>query len=141
LVVLDLAWWKVLIGFFVMHYTAGIILSIIFQLAHVVPKTEMPIPDKAGNLDHTWAVHQLYTTANFAPNNKFISWYAGGLNHQVEHHIFPNISHIHYQKIASFVKETASEFNLPYNEYQTMRSAVIEHYKLLKSLGKKPSYA
>jgi len=141
LLVLDVAWWKILIGFFVMHYTAGIILSVVFQLAHVVPKTEMPVPDKEGNLEHTWAIHQLYTTSNFAPTNKIVSWYTGGLNHQVEHHIFPHISHIHYKKIAKIVKETALEFNLPYNEYKTMRRALIEHFKQLKTLGAKPSYA
>ena len=141
LMVLNLAWWKVLLGFFVMHYTAGMILSITFQLAHIVPKTKTPKPDLDGNLEHTWAVHQLYTTSNFAPTNKFISWYTGGLNHQVEHHIFPNISHIHYSKIAKIVKQTTEEFNLPYNEYSTMRKAIIEHFKHLKTLGVKPTYA
>lgn len=141
LLILDIAWWKVLIGFFAMHYTAGMILSVVFQLAHVVPKTDMPLPDKEGNLEHTWAIHQLYTTSNFAPANKFISWYTGGLNHQVEHHIFPHISHIHYGKIAKIVKATALEFNLPYNEYKTTRRAIIEHFKQLKSLGVKPAHA
>ncbi|HSQ47353.1 MAG TPA: acyl-CoA desaturase [Lutibacter sp.] len=141
LLVLDIAWWKVLIGFFVMHYTAGIILSIVFQLAHIVPMAEMPLPDKEGNLEHTWAVHQLYTTTNFAPNNKFISWYTGGLNHQVEHHIFPHISHIHYGKIAKIVKETALEYDLPYNEYKTFTKAIAEHFNQLKTLGAKPAYA
>ena len=140
LLVLDIAWWKVLIGFFVMHYTAGIILSVVVQLAHIVPIAEMPLPDKEGNLEHTWAVHQLYTTANFAPNNKFIFWYTGGLNHQVEHHIFPHISHIHYGKIAKIVKETALEFNLPYNEYKTFHKAISEHFNQLKTLGTKPVY-
>ena len=79
-----------------MHYTAGIILSFVFQLAHIVPKTETPLPDEGGNMKNTWAIHQLYTTANFAPKNWFINFYTGGLNHQVEHHIFPHISHIHY---------------------------------------------
>ncbi|HEY9221133.1 MAG TPA: acyl-CoA desaturase [Lutibacter sp.] len=141
LLVLDIAWWKVLIGFFVMHYTAGMILSVVFQLAHVVPNTEMPLPDKEGNLEHTWAVHQLYTTSNFAPANKFISWYTGGLNHQVEHHIFPHISHIHYGKIAKIVKETALEYDLPYNEYKTFQKAIVEHFNQLKTLGAKPAYA
>jgi len=141
LLVLDIAWWKILIGFFVMHYTAGMILSVVFQLAHVVPNTNMPLPDKEGNLEHTWAIHQLYTTSNFAPSNKFVSYYTGGLNHQVEHHIFPHISHVHYTEIATIVKETAIEFNLPYNEYKTMRKALIEHFNQLKTLGKKPAYA
>lgn len=138
--VLDISWWKVFIGFFVMHYTAGMILSLVFQLAHVVPNTEMPLPDKEGNLEHTWAVHQLYTTSNFAPTSKFISWYTGGLNHQVEHHIFPHISHIHYEKIAKIVKETTLEFNLPYHEYKTFKKAILEHFNQLKTLGVKPAY-
>ncbi len=136
--VLDIAWWKVFIGFFVMHYTAGMILSLVFQLAHIVPNTAMPIPDKDGNLKHTWAVHQLYTTSNFAPSNILVNFYTGGLNHQVEHHIFPHISHVHYDKLATIVKETAKEFNLPYNEYETMRKAIIEHFRHLGVLGKNP---
>jgi len=88
-----------------MHYTAGIILSIIFQLAHVVPTVDMPVPDKEGSLKNTWAIHQLFTTSNFAPNNRIVSWYTGGLNNQVEHHIFPNISHIHYKKSLKLSKK------------------------------------
>ncbi len=140
IVVIEIPWWKTLIGFFIMHYTAGLILSVVFQLAHVVPKTDMPLPDKDGNLEHTWAIHQLYTTSNFAPNNKFVSFFTGGLNHQVEHHIFPHISHIHYGKIAKIVKETANEFNLPYHEYKTMTKAFLEHFNQLKILGVNPAY-
>lgn len=138
LLILNLAWWKILLGFFIMHYTAGIILSFVFQLAHIVPKTETPLPDEGGNMKNTWAIHQLYTTANFAPKNWFINFYTGGLNHQVEHHIFPHISHIHYKKIANIVKETAKEFNLPYHEYKTTRSAILEHLRHIAELGKKP---
>jgi linoleoyl-CoA desaturase len=140
LLLVDLAWWKILIGYFAMHYTCGIILSMVFQLAHIVPNTEMPEPDMNGNLKHTWAVHQLYTTSNFAPKNKFVSWFTGGLNHQVEHHIFPHISHIHYGKIAKIVKATVLEFNLPYNEYKSTRRAILEHFNQLKTLGIKPAY-
>jgi len=136
LAVLDIVWWKVFVGFFVMHYTAGMILSLVFQLAHIVPKTSMPLPDKDGNLTHTWAIHQLYTTSNFAPSNKLVNFYTGGLNHQVEHHIFPHISHVHYQKLAKIVKKTAQEFNLPYHEYNTMKDAIVEHFRHLGNLGK-----
>ena len=141
LLVLDVAWYKILIGFFIMHYTAGMILSIVFQLAHIVPNTAMPIPDKDGNLEHTWAVHQLYTTSNFAPSNWLVNFYTGGLNHQVEHHIFPHISHVHYGKLAKIVRETAKEFNLPYNEYKTMSKALVEHFRHLGVLGQKPELA
>ena len=141
LFVVEAAWWQIIIAFFVMHYTAGIILSFVFQLAHIVPTTETPKPDMEGNLEHTWAVHQLYTTTNFAPNNWFVNFYTGGLNHQVEHHIFPHISHVHYDKIAEIVRKTTAEFNLPYNEYKTMTRALIEHFKHIAELGKKPELA
>ena len=140
-IVIGIVWWKLLIGFFVMHYTAGLILSIIFQLAHVVEETENPSPNELGEMENTWAIHQLFTTTNFAPKNWLVNWYTGGLNHQIEHHIFPHISHIHYSKIAKIVRETAQECNLPYYEYKTMRSAVIAHFKHLKELGMNPEMA
>jgi linoleoyl-CoA desaturase len=139
--VLGITWWKVLVGFAVMHYTAGLILSIVFQLAHVVEETTNPIPNEVGEIENTWAIHQLFTTANFAPKNWIVNWYTGGLNHQIEHHIFPHISHIHYGKIADIVRETAKECNLPYHEFKTMRAAVIAHFKHLKELGQEPQMA
>lgn len=139
--IVGIAWWKVLIGFFIMHYTAGIILSVIFQLAHVMPNTEMPTPDEVGNMKNTWAIHQLYTTSNFAPKNGFVRFFTGGLNYQVEHHLFSNISHIHYKNLAKIVKKTAHEFSLPYNEYKTFGRAVVEHFRQLDMLGRKPEVA
>lgn len=141
IILLDISWWKVFIGFFAMHYTAGLILSMVFQLAHVVEDVETPMPDQDGSMKNTWAIHQLFTTANFSTKNRIVNWFTGGLNHQVEHHIFPHISHIHYTKIAKIVKETAKEFNLPYYEYKSTRKAIISHFKHLRDLGKKPDYA
>jgi len=138
---IGIVWWKVLLGFLVMHYTAGVILSVVFQLAHVVEDTDTMIPDENGEMENTWAIHQLYTTANFAPKNWLVNYYTGGLNHQIEHHIFPHISHIHYDKIGAIVKQTAREFNLPYYEFRTMRSAVASHFKHLKQLGQNPALA
>lgn len=136
--ILGVIWWKVLMGFFLMHYTAGLILSVVFQLAHVVEDTENPKPNDAGEMENTWAIHQLFTTVNFAPKNWIVNWYTGGLNHQIEHHLFPNISHVHYGKIGKIVKETAKDCNLPYHEYKTMSGAVIAHFKHLKNLGIQP---
>ena len=134
-----MAWWQILIGFVVMHYTAGLILSLVFQLAHVIEDTTMPLPDESGTMKNTWAIHQLFTTVNFSTRNRIINWFTGGLNHQVEHHIFPNISHIHYTRIASIVKKTAQEFNLPYHEYRTTRAAIAAHFRHLKLMGMKPA--
>lgn len=138
-IVIGITWWKVLLGFFVMHYTAGLILSVVFQLAHVVDEAANPVPNEEGEMENTWAIHQLFTTVNFAPKNKIVNWYTGGLNHQIEHHIFPHISHVHYNKISKIVKETAKECQLPYYEYKTFTAAVIAHFKHLKELGMKPA--
>ncbi len=134
-ILIGIVWWQVLLGFFLMHYTAGLILSIVFQLAHVVDQTSYPTPNENGEMENTWAIHQLYTTANFAPKNPIVNWFTGGLNHQIEHHIFPNISHIHYGKIGEIVKQTAKECNLPYYEFKTTRSAIYAHFRHLKALG------
>ena len=136
---LDAPWWAILIGFVAMHYTAGLILSLVFQLAHVMEDAEMPKPDNTGTMKNTWAVHQLLTTVNFSTKNRFVNWFTGGLNHQIEHHIFPHISHVHYSNIGAIVKKTAQEFNLPYNEYKTTRSALFSHFKFLKQMGVQPS--
>lgn len=126
-----------LVGFLIYGMFAGVLLSIVFQLAHTVEHTEFPVPKKPGNtLDDEWAIHQLKTTANFATSNKFISWWVGGLNFQIEHHLFPKISHVHYPAISKIIKKACDEFNVPYIEYPKMRTAVVSHVNYLKSLSK-----
>lgn len=131
------AWWITLLGFLMMHFVAGIILSSVFQLAHVMPECEFPIPDDENYLEENWAVHQLQTTANFSPKSRIMSWFLGGLNYQIEHHLFPNICHIHYPKISEIVKKTANEYNIPYHEQPTFVHALFNHTKLLYALGNK----
>jgi linoleoyl-CoA desaturase len=92
-------------------------------------------PNESRVVDKNWFVHQLNTTCNFAMNSKLLSWFIGGLNFQIEHHLFPNICHIHYKKISKIVQSTAQEFNVPYKSYKNMFSAVRSHYKFLKHLG------
>lgn len=129
---------QALLGFFVMHYIAGFILAIIFQPAHVVEGTEYPMPDAQGNLENNWAIHQLHTTTNFGHKEKLFSWYVGGLNYQVEHHLFPTICHVHYRNIAKIVEQTAAEFDLPYKSKDTFFQAIAAHARQLKMLGEKP---
>lgn len=141
MVVLPVTWWQVLIGFFTMHYIAGFILAIIFQPAHVIDGTEYPLPDEKGNLENNWAIHQLHTTTNFGHKEKLFSWYVGGLNYQVEHHLFPNICHVHYRKLAAIVEQTAKEFNLPYKTKETFWEALVAHTRQLRILGQRPEGA
>jgi linoleoyl-CoA desaturase len=118
-----------------MQYMCGLILTLVFQPAHVIDETEFYLPEVDGAIDNNWAIHQMKTTSNFANRNWLLTWYVGGLNFQVEHHLFPNICHIHYRDIAPIVKETAKEFGVSYLEHQTFRSALRSHFKVIKQLG------
>lgn len=129
-------WLPWLIGFLVVTQIGGLILSIVFQLAHTVEDTHFPLPDEnTGKMEDEWAVHQLKTTANFATGNKLICWLVGGLNFQVEHHLFPKISHIHYPAISRIVKQACAEYGVTYIEYPRMYQAVVSHILHLKRLG------
>lgn len=131
----DIPFYQILLGFLLMHIIAGLILSVVFQLAHTVEETEFPMPDESGNMENGWAIHQLKTTANFSKNNRFISWYVGGLNYQVEHHLFPLICHVHYPAISTIVESTAKEFGVAYLENKSFGSALKSHIALLRKLG------
>jgi linoleoyl-CoA desaturase len=139
MLVLDITWGQWLIGFLVMHYIAGFILAVIFQPAHVIDGTEYPLPDDGGNMENSWAIHQLLTTTNFANKSTWFSWYVGGLNFQVEHHLFPNVCHVHYRKISKIVENTAIEFGIPYKSEPTFWDALVGHTKMLKELGCRPA--
>lgn len=127
--------WLIIGGFLVMNAIGGLVLGIVFQLAHSVEETSFPLPNDANVVENDWAMHQLATTANFAPHNKLLSWYVGGLNFQVEHHLFPHICHVHYPQIAKIVEETANEFNVPYLCTPTLAEAFMSHMRMLKKFG------
>jgi linoleoyl-CoA desaturase len=128
-------WPIVLAGVLGVQMLAGLILSLVFQFAHIVEEVGFPAPGKSGAIEEEWAVHQLTTTANFAPNNPIVNWYTGGLNHQVEHHLFPMVTHVHYPAINKIVRETCAEYDVPYLENTTVWSALKSHMTLLKRLG------
>ena len=126
----------VVLNFVVMQWIAGFILSCVFQPAHVMEECEFAVASDDKIIHEDWAAHQVINTVNFAPKNKLLGWYIGGLNFQVEHHLFPNICHIHYRALSQIVKATAEEFKLPYNVQPTFGSALWSHMKMLKELGK-----
>lgn len=132
----NVPWYHVVLGFVLMHMMAGLGLACIFQPAHVMETSSFPEPTPARKMEDSWAVHQLFNTTNFCPDSKVTAWFIGGLNYQIEHHLFPQICHIHYPKIAAIVAETAREHNLPYNVQKTFFHAIWEHGKMLKVLGK-----
>jgi linoleoyl-CoA desaturase len=126
----------ILPGFLLMHLVAGGIMSIIFQMAHIAEGVKQPALNYEGNIENEWAIHELETTANFARNNRMLGWFVGGLNFQIEHHLFPNVCHVHYRHISPIVEKTAKEFGLNYNTQPTFYKAIVSHTKTLKVLGK-----
>jgi linoleoyl-CoA desaturase len=136
LLVLDITWWQFIIGFIGMHLAEGLVLGLVFQLAHVVEGTDFPVPNEQGNMEEAWADLQMRTTANFATNSRLAGFLLGGLNRQIEHHLFPKVCHIHYPEISKIVRQTAREFNLPYHESPTFFMALKSHYRVLKKLGR-----
>lgn len=127
-----------LTGFLIYAATSGFVLSIVFQLAHVIKETEFPEPAQPANkIEDEWALHQLKTTANFATRSRLVTWYVGGLNFQIEHHLFPKISHVHYPVISRIVQQVCQEMGAPYIEHRTMLAAIASHTAHLRALGAK----
>ncbi|HEX9869315.1 MAG TPA: acyl-CoA desaturase [Candidatus Tectomicrobia bacterium] len=131
-----LPWWQVLIGFALGMLAAGLVMATVLQLAHVMVTVEFPEPiGDPPYVEGAWAIHQVEATINFAHDNRLINWYTGGLNYQIEHHLFPKMCHINYPKIAPIVKQVCREFGVTYRVYPTFREALIEHVRSLRWLG------
>ena len=134
LILLDVTFFQWFGLFFLMHFVAGFLLALVFQTAHIMPDCiHIPFPGKM-NID-TWAVNQVLTTCNYAPNSTFFSWFIGGLNYQIEHHLFPGVCHIHYSEISKIVKRKTKEYNIPYNSKKYFLTAIFSHAIMLYKLG------
>jgi len=133
--IIMVGWLAWLIGFLTITLVCGAAISIVFQLAHVVEGTAF-FDNKDEMAKQDWAIDQLRSTANFGTRSGFLHWMLGGLNFQIEHHLFPRISHIHYPAVGALVRKTCVEYGIRYNEYQSMFSAVISHIALLRRLGR-----
>ncbi|MBC7849549.1 MAG: acyl-CoA desaturase [Chitinophagaceae bacterium] len=132
------AWYFVLGGFLLMHFVSGLFLSCIFQPAHIMESSSFPLPatvNGKATVEESWAIHEVMTTTNFAPNNRLLSWFVGGLNFQIEHHLFTDICHVHYRRISPIVESTCREYGIPYQVQPTFRKALLEHARMLRKLG------
>ena len=133
---------SLIIGYLIFSFTTGIIISVVFQLAHAVEHvefTEMMVENENKEphiLENDWAVHQMVTTANFATKSKFVTFFAGGLNHQIEHHLFPKISHVYYPELSRIVRAACAEYGIRYLEQPTLVHAIASHVRFLKRMGR-----
>jgi len=137
MIMVPFSWWIILLAFISMHVITGFMVSIVFQIAHIMPTTEFPLPDKQGLINDNWYGHQFATTSNFSPNSKLLFWFIGDLNYQVEHHVLPDVCHVHYKKLTKIVSETAHEYGMQYYVKKSLFHAIWDHTKMLRSLGKK----
>jgi linoleoyl-CoA desaturase len=132
--------WPVVGVYMLASFTSGVVMSVVFQLAHCVEEAEFPTPvaiEGGGERMTTdWAVHQVQTTVDFARQNKFLCWLLGGLNFQVEHHLFSRICHVHYPALSKVVEETCKDFGIRYAANKSFFSAVASHFRLLVEMGK-----
>lgn len=137
MIMLPFAWWIILLAFLSMHFVTGMLVSIVFQIAHIMPVNDFPLPDEKGMMKDDWYGHQFATTSNFSPNSNILFWMIGGLNYQVEHHVLPDVCHVHYKDLTKIVSETALEFGMPYNVKKSIGHAIWDHTKMLRILGEK----
>ena len=128
--------WQVLASYGLVAFTLGVVLSVVFQLAHVVEEADFPLPiAELSLIEKDWAVHQIETTINFSRNNHLMTWFMGGLNFQIEHHLFPNICHINYPEISKVVEQTCREYGVRYNQHISFWSGLSSHYRWLRKMG------
>ncbi len=130
------SFWNVLLVYLLVVCLAGVLVSVVFQLAHCVEEAEFPMPQEdSGLMENAWAVHQAHTTLDFARQNKVESWLLGGLNFQIEHHLFPRICHVNYPAISKLVEQTCREFGVRYVEHTTFRAGLSSHFRWLRRMG------
>lgn len=137
MIMLPFTWPTILFAFLCMHFVTGFLVSIVFQIAHIMPANEFPLPNNEGMMKDDWYGHQFATTTNFSPKSKLLFWLIGGLNYQVEHHVLPDVCHVHYKDLTKIVSETAKEFGMPYHVKKSMFHAIWDHTKMLRMLGQK----
>jgi linoleoyl-CoA desaturase len=128
--------WAVLLFYGTAVLVVGMVLSIVFQLAHCVEQAEFPLPEEdTGRIENAWAIHQVETTVDFARRSRIVTWLLGGLNFQVEHHLFPRICHVNYPAVSKLVEETCREFGVIYNQHRSLWAGVVSHFRWLRRMG------
>ena len=128
--------WVVLPFYVAATFVQGVVLSVVFQMAHCVEDAAFPLPRRdTGRIETAWAVHQVETTVDFGRGNWLLSTFVGGLNFQIEHHLFPRICHLHYPALARLVEETCREFGVRYTAHETFLKGVASHFRWLRQMG------
>jgi linoleoyl-CoA desaturase len=129
-------WWAVLGGYLVYSMVVSLIVAVTFQLAHCVEEADFTSAAGLAREPRLWAVHEVETTVDFCPRNPILSWFAGGLNYQIEHHLFPRVPHTHYPQIAKIVQRNAELHGVRYVVHHSLRASLRSHYRHLRAMGR-----
>jgi len=127
--------WAVALFYGVAVVVLGVVLSIVFQLAHCVEEADFPVPDEPGRMQTSWGIHQVETTVDFARRSRLAAWLLGGLNYQIEHHLFSRICHVNYPAISKLVEETCHEFGVRYTVHDSLFAGLRSHFRWLRRMG------
>ncbi len=129
------SWQMVLLGFFFMHVVASISAAVALFPAHLYEESIFPEPDENGEINTTWAEHQMSVTMDFGTRLPFAAFFFGGINYHAVHHLFPTVAHVHFPEIRKILVATAAEFEIPYNHRPSLNKAVVSHWRLLRKNG------
>jgi len=132
--------WVVLVYYGVVEIVLGLLLSVVFLLAHCVEQADFPLPSKeTGRVENAWAIHQVEASVDFARRSRVAAWLLGGLNFQIEHHLFPRICHTNYPAISTLVEDTCREYGVRYREHASIWAGVVSHFRWLRQMGLPPA--
>lgn len=98
---------------------------------HELAETTQRVPRQGED----WGAWQMHTAHNWRAGNALANAISGGLNHQIEHHLFPEIHYRHYPWISAIVRREAREFGVPYYESGTLSQALRRHFVHLSNIA------
>jgi linoleoyl-CoA desaturase len=131
--------WAVVAIYVLTAAVIGLVLGAVFQLAHCVEDAAFPLDQTPGHIEKAWAAHQVETSVDFARDSRAAAWLLGGLNFQIEHHLFARMCHVNYAAIAPIVEKTCREFGVRYHQSPTVLAALRSHYRWLSRMGAAPT--
>lgn len=129
-------WWVVLVAYAGFTMVTSLIMAVTFQLAHCVEEADFASAEQLRAEKRVWAVHEVETTVDFCPRNPVLTWVLGGLNFQIEHHLFPRVPHTHYARIAEIVRRNAAAYGVRYTAQPSLGFALRSHFRHLRTMGR-----
>jgi len=123
-----------------MYLVAGGYLSFFFMISHnfvgAQALTDTTRPSNKGCDKNSFLYKQCATSSNLA--GWWLCQLNGGLNYQIEHHLFPGMNHCHYPTIAPIVRQFCKERNIPYTHFPSVMDNWMSTVSHLFDMGHNP---